>query len=162
MPALDYCCPTVYDAGPAFNQSTANLAPYMSMSSAEGELLSNNIDQVRSRRLDVGTIVEDGVDLKKSQRLRLHKELYNVHMARCQRRRVHAIKFSTEAVDRTTRGAQLNFVKMIANAISKRCTKELELARKNFPSDNDKFSKKISEAKDNILDCFSGVHLKCK
>ena len=75
---------------------------------------------------------------------------------------MHAIKFSTDTVGRTTRGAQLNFEKMIANAISKRCTKELELARKTFPSDNDNFLKKISEAKDNILDCFSGVHLKCK
>ena len=50
----------------------------------------------------------------------------------------------------------------MANAISKRCTKEIELARKKFPSDDDKFLKKISEAKDNILDCFSGLHVKCK
>ena len=56
---------------------TANLAPYMSIGSAEGELglLSINIDQVRSRGLDVGNIMEDGVDLKKSQKLGLHKEL---------------------------------------------------------------------------------------
>ena len=51
---------------------------------------------------------------------------------------------------------------MMANAISKRCTEQIELARKKFPSDDDKFVKKISEAKDNILDCFSGVHVKCK
>ena len=141
---------------------TANLAPEMSMGSAESQLLSNNIHQVRSRGLDVGIIVKDGVDLKKSERLGLEKELCNVHMARCQRRRVHAIKFSPEAVGRTSRGGQLNLKKMMANAISKRCTKEIELARKKFPSDDDKFLKKISEAKDNILDCFSGLHVKCK
>ena len=73
---------------------TANTAPEMLMGSAEGQLLSKNIHQARSRGLDIGSIVEDGVDVKKSQKLGLEKELCNVHMARCQRRRVHVIKFS--------------------------------------------------------------------
>ena len=50
------------------------------MGSAESQLLSNNIHQVRSRGLDVGIIVEDGVDLKKSERLGLEKELCNDYL----------------------------------------------------------------------------------
>ena len=141
---------------------TANLAPEMSMGAAEDQLLSSNIHQARSRGLDISSIVEDGVDMKKSKKLGLDKEMCNVHMGRCQRRRVHAIKFSPATVGKTTRGAQLNFKTIIGHAISKRCTKEIELARKKFPSDDSKFLKKISEAKDNILDCLSGSHTKCR
>ena len=72
---------------------TANSAPEMPMGSAEGQLLSKNIHQARSRGLDISSIVEDGVDVKKTQKLGFKKELCNVHMARCQRGRVHAIKF---------------------------------------------------------------------
>ena len=45
---------------------TANVAPETSMGSAEGKLLSCNVQQVRKKELEIGTIVEDGVDLKKS------------------------------------------------------------------------------------------------
>ena len=83
-------------------------------------------------------------------------------MARCQRRRVHTINFSSETVGRTTRGAQMHFKNFVGNAISKRCTQEIKLTRKKFPLDDSKFLKKISEAKDNILDCLSGKHNKCK
>ena len=117
--------------------------------------------------------MEDGVDLKKSKYLGLEKELCQVHMARCQQGRVHAIHFSAETVGKTIRSAHLNFKKIIGNANLKRCTKEIKLARKKFPSDDAKFLKQIyrkkfpsddakflkqiSKAKDNILDCFSGV-----
>ena len=135
---------------------TANVAPETSMGSAEGKLLSCNVLQVRKKELGIGTIVEDGVDLKD---LGLGKELCQVHMARCQRR-VHAINFSAETVGKTIRSAHLNFKNLIGNAISKRCSKEIELASKKFPSNDTKFLKQIS--KDNILDCFSGVHQNCK
>ena len=128
---------------------TANVAPETSMGSAEGKLLSCNVQQVRKKELEIGTIVEDGVDLKKSKDLGLEKELCQVHM-------------SAETVGETIRSAHLNFKNLIGNAISKRCTKEIELARKKFPSDDAKFLKQISKAKDNILDCFSGVHQNCK
>ena len=141
---------------------TANVAPKTPMGSAEGKLLSCNVQQVRKKELEIGTIVEDGVDLKKSKEPGLEKELCQVHMARCQRRRVHAINFSAETVGKTIRSAHLNFKNLIGNAISKRCTKEIKLARKKFPSDDAKFLKQISKAKDNILDCFSGVHQNCK
>ena len=41
--------------------------------SAEGKLLSCNVQQVRKKELEIGTIVEDGVDLKKSKDLGLEK-----------------------------------------------------------------------------------------
>ena len=141
---------------------TANLAPETSMGSAESKLLLNNVKQLQEKDIVVGAIVEDGVDLKKSKDLGIEKELCHVHMARCQRRRVHRINFSSETVGRTTRGAQMHFKNLVGNAISKRCTQEIKLTRKKFPLDDSKFMKKISEAKDNILDCLSGKHNKCK
>ena len=141
---------------------TANLAPETSMGSAESKLLLNNVKQLQEKDIVVGAIVEDGVDLKKSKDLGIEKELCHVHMARCQRRRVHTINFSSETVGRTTRGAQMHFKNLVGHAISKRCTQEIKLTRKKFPLDDSKFLKKISEAKDNILDCLSGKHNKCK
>ena len=86
------------------------VAPKTSMGSAEGKLLSCNVQQVRKKELEIGTIVEDGVDLKKSKDLGLEKELCQVHMARCQRRRVLAINFSAETVGKTIRSAHFKKV----------------------------------------------------
>ena len=73
------------------------------MGSAEGKLLSSNVQQMQKKDLEIGTIVEDSVDLKKLKTLGLEKELCQVHMARCQQRRVHAINFSAETVGKTIR-----------------------------------------------------------
>ena len=80
---------------------TVNVAPEPSIGSAERKLLSSNFQQVRNEDLEIGTFVEDGVDLKKSKNLGLEKERCQLHMARCQQKRVHTINLSAETVGKT-------------------------------------------------------------
>ncbi|CAH1248848.1 Hypp8454 [Branchiostoma lanceolatum] len=67
------------------------------------------------------------------------------------------VEFSGKVAQETTKA----FCTVFSKAIGSRCSGELKRARGHHPTDGSKYLKSVSDAKNNILDCFSGNHTKC-
>jgi len=100
------------------------------------------------------------------------KEDCYVHVSRGQRKAVFKLKLSPQIVygmplpSGCKKGApqlkKTRFCQVLSHALSRRCHTELVVGRARHPIDDDKFVNAVTEAKNNILDCFSGNHSKCK
>ncbi|KAI8494529.1 hypothetical protein Bbelb_277550 [Branchiostoma belcheri] len=91
-----------------------------------------------------------------------------VHASRRQRASVFRAKLSSQLVTgqvgftgKVSQEAQKAFCTVLSKTIASRCAGELSGARGLHPTDDSKFLEAVLDAKDNILDCFSGNHTKC-
>eukprot|EP00058_Branchiostoma_floridae_P022286 XP_002607776.1 hypothetical protein BRAFLDRAFT_64171 [Branchiostoma floridae] len=91
-----------------------------------------------------------------------------VHTSRRQRSSVFRVNLSSQLLSgqagftgKIAKEAEKAFRTVLSKAIGSRCSGELKGARGCYPTDDPKFLESVSEAKNNILDCFSGNHTKC-
>ncbi|CAH1266258.1 Hypp3329 [Branchiostoma lanceolatum] len=91
-----------------------------------------------------------------------------VHASRRQRSSVFRTNLSSQLVSgkvgfsgKVTQDTTKAFCTVLSKAIGSRCSGELKRARGHHPTDDSKYLKSVSDAKNNILDCFSGNHTKC-
>ncbi|KAI8511945.1 hypothetical protein Bbelb_110450 [Branchiostoma belcheri] len=105
-----------------------------------------------------------------SPTLQVEKLDCEVHVSRGQRRKMFRI--STVLSDQIVSGitgysakvAQTKrtwFATALGRAVSKRCSTELRRAREKYPQNDDLFKLSVQQAKDNIVNCFSGNHTNC-
>lgn len=102
----------------------------------------------------------------------VRKEDCVVHVSRGQRRTVFKLRLSAQLIlgkplpstckKNPSQAQKIRFCHILSHALSRRCETELEVARAHFPVDDEKFINAVTAAKNNILDCFSGNHTKCK
>lgn len=84
-----------------------------------------------------------------------------VHASRGQRRRLFKHPFSDQLYARYKVISKSNVNQILSAAVAKRCTAELQQA-KTCIGDDKGFLKKVTQAKENIIDCFGGRHGKCR
>ncbi|KAI8518173.1 hypothetical protein Bbelb_041900 [Branchiostoma belcheri] len=92
----------------------------------------------------------------------------HVHASRRQRASVFRANLSSQLLTgradftgKVTKEARKAFCTVLSRAVASRCSGELRGARGRYLTDDSKFLGAVSDAKLNILDCFSGNHTKC-
>ena len=88
------------------------------------------------------------------------KEDCAVHVSRTQRRRCMSANWSIAFAGRTGTPARKMFVHDMTVSISKRCSAELCVARREL-NNNDEFIERVKAARHTIIPCFCGDHTCC-
>ncbi|KAI8507145.1 lens induction in camera-type eye [Branchiostoma belcheri] len=148
----------------ALRGTTADRDPGIRDGDARPSSSSTQGEGPSEERVLGGDIWEEGVTVK--------KEDYTVHVSRGQRKVVFKLQLISQVIlgrplpsgykKSAARDKKVRFCHVLSHALSRRCQTELSQARALHPTEEDKFLNAVTEAKNNILDCFSGNHSKCK
>lgn len=91
----------------------------------------------------------------------IKKNICATHVSRNQRNCLYNAKLSNKLIG--CKKNKSNFVKKLSNAIVKRCNVELRKAKQATNNKTvERLTMKVNNAKNNILDCFSGKHDNCR
>ena len=90
------------------------------------------------------------------------KQDCSVHVSRNQIRQIHNTNLSDTFFGSISKKEKSGFLNKVGQAISKRCTAELNEGLRQCAGNDEQFYQTVSEAKDNILSCLSGDHTLCR